>query len=686
MKTKKFFLTCCALQLLAGTMATSQAFAQQPAKIHGYAKENMNTTVKAGDDFVEYATGAWLKNHPLRDDQVTNGAFMDLYEENQKQIQELILQFSTTPQQQGSLGQKIGTLYNQMMDSVKRNADGWKPIEKTLQLVRNINSRADYLRTTAQIDRRGGSTMMFDLSCEADLRQADRNLLSISQGGLGLGSRDYYVNEDSQTLAVRAAYKKYVTRLFTIIGYDEATAAKKTEAMYAIEKQIAEKSYSQVQLRDINANYHKMTYAELCKEFPGVQWSEVFWQLGIPAVDKVDVSQPEPIHEVEKILAETSLDDLKDYAESRVVMGGASYLSEDFRRASFDFSRVMSGQQQDDPLWKRATNLVNGVMGNALGKMYCEKYFPESSKQRMLTMVSNLQEALAQRIDEATWMGAETKAQAKDKLSNFIVKIGYPDKWKDYSKLVICDTLSLCENLANVNEFAWNDYLERKVNKPVDKTEWLMSPQTINAYYNPTTNEICFPAGILQAPFFDPSADDALNYGAIGVVIGHEMSHGFDDQGCQFDKTGNQRNWWTTADKANFDKRTKVLEDHFSTIEVVNGKKVNGKQTLGENIGDNGGLNIALRAYHNAQKAGKTINADQKDFTPEQLFFLGYARIWASNNRPQYMDMLLTQDVHSPNAARVNGALPHIDAWYDAFGIRKGSKLFVPKKKRAQVW
>ncbi len=686
MMSKTILGTCCTVLMLAGGAEADKAFAQQPVKVHGYAKENMNTAVKPGDNFVEYATGAWIKNHPLRDDQVINGAFMDLHDQNQKQIQELILQFATKPQEKGSLGQKIGTLYNQMMDSVRRDKEGFQPIVKNLEKIRAVKSRKEYQRATAELDRCGGSTMMFDLGVGADQRQADRNIVGIGQGGLGLGTRDYYLNDDAQTQAVRNAYMKYMTTLFTLVGYDEATAKQKTEAVYAIEKRIAEKSYSRVQLRDVDANYHKMSFDELCGQFPGIDWTTVFWVMGFPAFDSVDMGQPEPLHEVEKILSEVSLDDLKSYAEVRIIGSGASCLSDDFRQAAFELSRVMSGKLQEDPLWKRATNLVNSVMGDAIGKMYCEKYFPESSKKRVLELVRNLQVALGQRIDEATWMGSETKAQAKDKLSNFIVKIGYPDKWKDYSKLEISDSLSLYENLANVSEFFLLDGLQRKVNKPVDKTQWLMTPQTINAYYNPTTNEICFPAGILQAPFFDPEADDAINYGAIGVVIGHEMSHGFDDQGCQFDKTGNQRNWWTAADKANFDKRTAVLVDHFSSIEVVDGKKVNGKQTLGENIGDNGGLNIALRAYHNARKDGHTLNADQKDFTPDQLFFLGYARIWAGNSREQYVDMLLKQDVHSPQLARVNGALPHIDAWYQAFGVKKGDRLFLPKKKRAQIW
>lgn len=646
----------------------------------GYDRANMNLSVNPGDDFVEYATGAFIKNNPLRPDQTSNGSFVDLYELNQKQINELILQFANNPQEKGSLGQKIGTLYNQMMDSVGRDKKGYEPIKPLLERVRAIKDRKEYVRVCSDIDRKGGSTLMLGLGVGADMRQADMNIVSIGQAGLGLGTRDYYLNDDPQTTAIREAYKQCGKSFFMLVGYDEATAQKKMDAVYAIEKRLAEPWYSQVKLRDINANYHKMSFQELVRDFPGIDWTTVFWISGFPAFDYVDVGQPEPIHEVEKIYADTPLEDLKSYAELNVISHAAGLLSADFRKVQFTFRKVISGQQQDDPMWKRATNLVNSVMGEPIGKMYCEKYFPESSKNRMLQLVHNLQTALSQRIDEATWMSAETKAQAKDKLENFIIKIGYPDKWKDFTNLEISDTLSLTENLDNVSEFFLLDNLRKKVNKPVDKSEWFMTPQTINAYYNPTSNEICFPAGILQPPFFDPEADDALNYGAIGGVIGHEMSHGFDDQGSQFDKTGNQRNWWTEQDKKNFDQRTQVLVDHFSNIEVVNGKKVNGKLTLGENIGDNGGLNIALRAMCNT---GNTAVID--GFTADQRFFLGWARVWAGTSRPEYQEMLITVDPHSPEFARVNGALPMIDEWYTAFNIKKG-KLFVPKKKRAHIW
>jgi peptidase family M13 len=674
MKKRTLIAAC----LLAAMSAGAQS------QVSGIDKKNMDLNVKPGTDFYQYAAGGWLKSHPLDAEHTNNGAFTDLYEENQKRIQELILEYASKPQKQGTLEQKIGTLYNMLMDSVRLNREGWEPLKPTLARIAAIKTNKEYQLVTAELDRRGENTMMFGVGVGADMRNASMNIVSVGQGGLGLGTRDYYLNNDPQTLKVREAYKTYLKNLFKMVGNDEATATKKVDAIMAIETRIAKVSYSKVQLRDIDKNYHKMSYNDLVLNFPGIDWGNVFLQIGFPPFDAVDVGQPEPIHEVEKILADTNLDDLKAYAEIKVISGATSQLSDAFRAESFKFSSVLSGAQQDRPRWKRAVATVSNVFGEAIGKLYVEKYFPESSKQRMIELVKNLQEALAQRIQEATWMSAATKAQAKDKLDNFIVKIGYPDKWRDYSGLQINDKLSLYANMQNVSEFFLQDELSRKVNKPVDKMEWGMTPQTINAYYNPTTNEICFPAAILQPPFFDPNADDAVNYGGIGAVIGHEMSHGFDDQGSQFDKTGNQRDWWTAQDKKNFQERSKVLVDHFGKVEVVNGKKVNGQLTLGENIGDNGGLNIAFRALQNSMKTKPLKTLD--GFTPEQRFFLSWARVWAGNARPEYLEYLITVDPHSPNMARVNAALPEIDAWYDAFKIKKGDKLFIPANKRAHIW
>ena len=674
MKTKVLFA--------ALLISSSAAFAQQNLS-SGIDKSNLDLTIKPGDDFYRYAAGNWMKTHPLDAEHTENGAFIDLYEKSQKQIQELILGFANKPQVKGSLGQKIGSLYTLKMDSVRLNKEGWNPIKPVLARIQAIKSRKEYQLVTAQLSFRGDNTMMFDISVDADQRDAANNIVGVSQSGLGLGVRDYYLNNDEQTIKIRNAYKAYLKKLFELTGNDDVTAEKKMQAVMAIETRIAKASYSVEEQRDIDKNYHKMTYNQLVCDFPGIDWGNVFLVTGFPIFQYVDVAQPEPIHEVEKILAETPLDDLKTYAEVKVIGGASGSMSDDFRSVDFELKKVLYGVEKDSPRWKRAVSTVSSALGEAIGKMYVEKYFPESSKKRMLELVHNLQTALAQRIDEATWMSKETKAQAKDKLQNFIIKIGYPDKWKDYSGLQVNDSLSLYENMANISEFYTKDEISRKVNKPVDKSEWDMTPQTINAYYNPTTNEICFPAAILQPPFFDPNADDACNYGGIGGVIGHEMSHGFDDQGSQFDKTGNQHDWWTPADKKNYEARTKILVNHFNDIGLA-GKKINGQQTLGENIGDNGGLNIAFRALQNVKKAE---NIGVKDgFTPEQRFFLSWARVWASNMRPETAQYLMTVDVHSPNEARVNGALPMVDAWYDAFGVKKGDKLFVPKNKRAHIW
>ena len=668
--------------LLGLALACTGAFAQTPTS--GIDRSNLDTSVRPGDDFYHYAAGGWLKSHPLDAEHPENGAFVDLEELNQKRIQELILQYANQPQKQGTLGQKIGSLYNLMMDSVRLNREGWAPLKPTLDRIAAIKNTREYQIVTAALDRNGEGTMMYGIGVDADQRNAAWNLVAIGQGGLGLGTRDYYTSDDPDKKKVLEAYKTYLTHLFQLVGNDEATAKSKMQKVLDIETEIAKASYDEVKLRDIDGNYHKMSYTELVDQFPGIDWGNVMLASGMPAIDSINVAQPEPIHEVEKILANTPLEDLKTYAEAKVISGAASQLSDAFRKEAFLFGSALSGVKQDRPRWKRAVSLVSGTLGEAIGKLYVEKYFPESSKKKMLDLVHNLQTALAQRIDAATWMGPATKAQAKDKLQNFIIKIGYPDKWKDYSGLQVADSLSLYENLQRISRWATDKYIAEKVNKKVDKMEWGMTPQTINAYYNPTTNEICFPAAILQPPFFDPNADDAVNYGAIGGVIGHEMSHGFDDQGSQFDKNGNQHDWWTAQDKKNFNARTKVLADYFSGFEVLPGVKINGQQTLGENIGDNGGLNIAFTALQNSMKQHPLATID--GFTPEQRFFLAWGRVWASNMTPEVIRYLITVDVHSPNMARVNAALPQIDAWYKAFGVKKGDKQFLPKNKRAHIW
>ena len=650
-----------------------------------FGVENMDTKVKPGTDFYRYASGKWIDSHPLTAEYTRYGQFNELAEENNRQVRELIEELAATPNADGSLEQKIGSLYRLAMDSVRRNEEGFGPIVSTLQKIENIKTLREYIITTAWLVRRGVPAMMFIMGFDADMKNAEENIAQIYQGGISMRERDYYLSDEPATVKIRNAYREYVKKLFMMVGNNEAEAALKRDAVLDIETRIAKASYSRTQLRDVEGNYHKMSYVELQEAYSGIDWSTCFLHLGFPAVEAVCVGQPEPIHEVEKILTETPIEKLKAYAEFKVIDNAASALSDEFRAAKFDFyNHTMSGAEQDRPRWKRAVEVVQDVLGMAVGKMYVERYFPAESKQRMLQLVENLRVALGERIKALAWMSDETKKQALEKLSTFYVKIGYPDTWKDYDALKIDENLSFYENLRRADEFDTADHVKRRANKPVDRTEWLMTPQTINAYYNPTTNEICFPAGILQPPFFDPDADDAVNYGAIGVVIGHEMTHGFDDQGSQFDKDGNLRNWWTETDKKNFQERTGVMERFFNKIEVLPGMFANGKLTLGENIADNGGLNVAYQALQNSMKNNPL---DKKyGFTPEQRFFLSYGLVWAGSIRDEQLRQFNKTDPHSPAAWRVNGALPHIDAWYKAFGIKKGDKLFVPKAKRVDVW
>lgn len=664
-------------------MVASTAFAQQDA-LKGVDKANMDLAAKPGVDFYEYATGGWTKAHPLTPEYSRYSQFDALSENNSAQIRELIEEIASKEHEKGTLEHKIGTLYRMAMDSVRRNKEDFEPIKSTLQEVSAATSRYNIQFLVAKLQSRGIGNF-FNIGCEADLKDAEWNLMQISQGGISMGERDYYLSDDEPTRKIRDAYKDYVKKLFVMTGQTDSEADKNMQAVLNIETRIAKASYSATECRDVKKNYHKMSYATLLSDYPGIDWGTLFLVNGIPAFDEVCVSQPEPIHEVEKILAEEDVNSLKAYLYFKVVDDATSSLSDRFRAECFNFyNRTMGGAEQDRPRWKRAVSAVQSALGMAVGRMYVEKFFPESSKQRMVQLVKNLQVALGERIDMQQWMSAETKKMAHEKLNSFYVKIGYPDTWMDYSGLTIDDSLSYYENMVRVSQFMSNYYTEKRVNKRTDRTEWLMTPQTINAYYNPTTNEICFPAGILQPPFFNAEADDACNYGAIGVVIGHEMTHGFDDQGSQFDKDGNLRNWWTEADANNFKERTQVMRKFFDKIEVLPGLNANGQLTLGENIADHGGLNIAYQALQNAMKENPLGKKD--GFTPEQRFFLSYGLVWANNTREAMLRQLVKIDPHSPARWRVNGALPHIDAWYKAFNITKKDVLYLPKKERVDIW
>ncbi len=649
----------------------------------GIDLKNLDQTVKPGTSFYEYACGGWRKAHPLPPEYSRYGTFEGLIENSDKQLRGLIEELSHGQYVKGTLEQKIGDLYNIAMDSVRQNRDGFEPIRADLQAIGALKERTELMPMMAGMMRKGVPGY-FGFYIDADIKNSTMNLLQIGQGGLSLGEREYYLDEDSATVHIRESFKAYVEKMFVLCGFAPAEAKEKMEAVMRIETRIAVPSYSATQLRNPEANYHKMDRAELEKDYAGIDWSRFFSVLGFSEVPEVSVGQPEPLHEVERILAEVPVDDQKAYMQWKLINYSAPYLSDELRACRFDFyGRVMSGKQQDLPRWRKAVNTVDGVLGEGLGRLYVERYFPAAAKERMVKLVKNLQEALADRISAQDWMSEETKKVALDKLATFYVKVGYPDKWRDYSGLSIEDD-SYWANIVRSNEFDLAYVIGRKMNKPVDRDEWYMTPQTVNAYYNPTTNEICFPAGILQPPFFNMEADDACNYGAIGVVIGHEMTHGFDDQGRQFDKDGNLRDWWAPEDADRFKARAAVMKDYYDSIELLPGLKANGALTLGENLADHGGLMVAYYALQEAMKENPLQAAD--GFTPEQRFFLSYAYLWADNIRDEEVRVRTKSDPHSLGRWRVDGALPHIDMWYDAFGITEQDALFIPKDKRVAIW
>ena len=644
---------------------------------------NLDTSAQPGDDFYQYATGGWRDAHPLTAEYSRYGCFEVLNENNNKQLRELIESVANEEHSVGSLEQKIGDLYNIAMDSVKLNAEGYAPIKDDLDAIENISAREDvFPMMVAQMSKGIGGYFSFYIG--ADVKNSTQNLLQFYQGGMSLGEKSYYFDTDSSTISVREAFVSCVSDMFVMCGYPETVAKEKAEAVLRIETKLAEKSKSATELRDPEANYHKMSVETLKKEFSGIDWDLMFKFIGLTEVTEVSVGQIEAMHEVENVLAEVSVEEQKAYMQWTLISAASSYLSDEFRARSFEFfGGVLSGKQQDRPRWKRAVATVEGVLGEGLGRIYVEKYFPAEAKERMIKLVKNLQVALGERINEQEWMSDETKARAHEKLSTFHVKIGYPDEWRDYSALKV-ENDCYWANVVRSNEFDIKHMIDTKLNKPVDRNEWLITPQTVNAYYNPTTNEICFPAGILQPPFFNMDADDACNYGAIGVVIGHEMTHGFDDKGRQFDKDGNLSDWWTADDAERFDARAKVMKDYFDQINVLPELKANGTLTLGENLADHGGLMVAYCAFQNAMKENPLEVED--GFTPEQRFFLSYANLWAQNIRDEEIRRLTKIDPHSLGRWRVDGALPHIDAWYDAFGVTEENAMYIPMEQRATIW
>ena len=680
-KTFVFFIS-----LMALTACTKP----QTTGIH---LENLDTTAVAQNDFYQYACGGWMKNNPIPNEYSRFGSFDKLGLSNLEQVNGLIADIASKQHKMGSIPQKIGDVYNLSMDTARRNQEGIAPVLPVLQEIDNVTDKAEWSEVLGKAMDFGLWAMYVD----ADAMNSSMNILNEYQAGFALSQKDYYIDEDEHTKHIREEYVKHVEKMFTLFG--QANAAEKAATVLRLETRLAKAAFSNVELRDPIANYNKMSVEELQQLVPEVDWTVYFDALfsmvqhGAELSERLDslsIGQIRHLQEAGKMLAEESLEDMKTLFTWQVIDGSADFLTEEIFMQNFEFyGRTLSGRQEPTPLWKRAVAMVNGTLGEAVGVMYVEKYFPEENKARMLDLVKNLQVALGERIQALEWMSDETKAKAMEKLNTFTVKIGYPDKWRDYTALEIDPALTYYANIQRAAKFE-QDYSLSFLGKPVDKDKWFMTPQTVNAYYNPATNEICFPAGIVQYPFFDMNADDAFNYGAIGVVIGHEMTHGFDDQGSQFDKDGNLINWWTEEDRARFEERTKVMEEYFNAIEVAPGVYANGKFTLGENIADHGGLQVAYQAFQNAQKAaignGQSAIGVVDGLTPEQRFFLAYANVWAGNIRPEEVLQRTKSDPHSLGMWRVNGALPHISAWYDAWHVTEESPMYLAPEKRVSIW
>ena len=671
---KKLIFTLAVFALMTTACTTKQ-------QTTGIDLANLDTTVVAQNDFYQFACGGWMANNPLTPEYSRFGSFDKLGLNNLEQVNGLIQDIAAKKHKQGSIAQKIGDMYNLAMDTTRRNQEGIEPVQKTLDEIEAIATREELSQVL-------GAAMDFQLWAmyvDADALNSSMNIMNEYQAGFSLGEKEYYIDNDEHTRHIRAEYLAYIEKLFNLFDLDDA--ATKAQTVLRLETRLAKAAFSNVELRDPQRNYNKMSIDELQQLVPQVDWKEYFAAVGVE-LDSLSIGQIPHLQEAGRMLADEPLEDLKTLFTWQVIEGASSYLTTDIYQATFDFyGKVLSGREEPSPLWKRAVGIVNGTLGEAVGQMYVKKYFPKENKARMLALVHNLQKALGIRIENLAWMSDETKAKALEKLNAMTIKIGYPDTWRDYSALDINAADTYYANLQRAAKFE-QEYSLSFLGKPVDKAKWYMTPQTVNAYYNPSSNEICFPAGILQYPFFDMSADDAFNYGAIGVVIGHEMTHGFDDQGCQFDKDGNMVNWWTPEDKAAFDKRTKVLEEAFNRIEVTPGVHANGAFTLGENIADHGGLQVSFLAFTlNEEAKPETERLLIRDgFTPAQRFFLAYANVWAGNIRPEEILNRTKSDPHSLGRWRVNGALPQINAWYDAWNVTPESPMYIAPENRVSIW
>ena len=645
---------------------------------------NLDTTVSPAEDFYQYATGGWQKKNPLKPEFARYGSFDVLRENNEKRINELFSAMAKTTAESGSVEQKISDLYKMGLDSVRLNKEGVSVLAADFALIDGITDSESLAKVVAEMHLKMGNPL-FGMYVTSDLMNSTINTLYISQSGLGMGNRDYYLDEEHASK--REGYVAYLEQIFTLAGIENAKA--EAEAVMAFEKKMAERFRSNVELRNIAASYNPMSKGDFLARYKNFNWETYRTTIGLGDFEQIIVEQPEVIDLVNELVKNEPLSTLKSYLKASLMGSAAGYAGDELYAASFDFfSRQMTGVEEMKPRWKRAMAVPNAILSEAVGEIYVSKYFPSEDKVRMTELVKNLQVALGQHIDALEWMSDETKQKAREKLATFTVKIGYPDKWKDYSSLEIDPALTYWENIKRASAWSTADNLSR-LGKEVDRDEWFMSPQTVNAYYNPTTNEICFPAAILQPPFYNSTADDAVNYGAIGVVIGHEMTHGFDDQGRNFDKDGNMINWWTEADAEAFQKKSQVLVEQFNKIEVLPATDespavmADGALSLGENIADQGGLRVAFTALKNA--LGETTPEPIDGFTAEQRFYLAYAALWGQNIREAEKARLTKVDVHSLGENRVNATLKNLQSFYDAFSITEG-KMFMPEEERVIIW
>ena len=640
---------------------------------------NLDRTVSPGADFYQYATGGWQAAHPLKPEYSRYGSFNVLNDDNEARLKKLFENLGASAPVPGSEAQKIDDLYKLGLDSARLASEGAEPLRKGLAEIAAVSDSRSLAETVARMHA-ASEYPFFGAYVSADMTDSNVNVLYISQSGLGMGDRDYYL--DTANAGIKEAYRQYLSRIFALSGAENPDSAA-VDAL-EVEDALARISWSSVELRDVQKSYNPISAKDLKSTYPQFDYGAWFRTLEINEPERIIVGQPSYLAGLDSLLASTDLEKLKNYLSAQYISEYSTVLGDDFYDAYFDFfKKTMTGAKEMQPRWKRSLNVASSLLPEAVGKLYVESYFPQESKDAMLKMISNIRAALGEHIDSLAWMSDSTKMVAKEKLEAITVKVGYPDKWKDYSTLIINPTLSYMENVRNI--CAWNaaDNLSR-LDKPVDKTEWLMSPQTVNAYYNPATNEICFPAAILQPPFFNPEADDAVNYGAIGVVISHEMTHGFDDQGRHFDKNGNMTDWWKKEDEETFKKMTDILVAQFDSVYVLPGLRANGALCLGENIADQGGLRVAYTALQNS--FGGVRPADIDGFTAEQRFYLSYANIWAMNITDEEKARLTKLDVHSLGENRVNVTLRNLQTFFDAFGIEEGDPMFLPEEERVVIW